>query len=151
MGKKYIQTSLREALITESTDADQIRTGRVCPYCGGEPEFVDSKEVYSRSYGMIYLCRPCSAWVGVHKGSRRALGRLANQELRTAKKRAHHYFDQLWQRAIQQRGLSKSKARNTAYAWLSREMDLPIEHTHIGMFTIEQCEEVVRLCMPYIR
>lgn len=54
-------------------------TGHICPYCGCFAEFVDSSCVYNgKSYGMIYLCRPCVAWVGVHKGTDNALGRLAN-------------------------------------------------------------------------
>lgn len=39
-----------------------------CDYCGKRAEFVDSKVVHGRSYGMIYLCRHCMAYVGVHKG-----------------------------------------------------------------------------------
>ena len=32
---------------------------------------------------MIYICKPCDAYVGVHKGTDKALGRLANKELRS--------------------------------------------------------------------
>lgn len=31
----------------------------ICPYCGKPAEYVDSKEIYGISYGMIYLCRDC--------------------------------------------------------------------------------------------
>ena len=42
-----------------------------CDYCGRRAEFVDSKVIYGKSYGMIYLCRCCPgyAYVGVHKGT----------------------------------------------------------------------------------
>lgn len=41
-----------------------------CPYCGERAEFVDSAEVYhGQSYGLIYLCRPCDAYVGCHECS----------------------------------------------------------------------------------
>lgn len=42
-----------------------------CDYCGRRAEFVDSKVIYGKSYGMIYLCRcrPGYAYVGVHKGT----------------------------------------------------------------------------------
>jgi hypothetical protein len=54
-----------------------------CPYCGQPAIYVDSAAVYRiGSYGMIYLCRPCQAWVGVHPGTDQPLGRLANAELR---------------------------------------------------------------------
>lgn len=70
----------------------------VCPYCGNKAELVDSAVVYGRSYGIIWLCYPCDAYVGVHKNSPRhaPLGRLANKELREWKMRAHEVFDQLW-------------------------------------------------------
>lgn len=74
---------------------DEILTGKICPYCGKPTEYVDSSVIYGRSYGMIYLCRDCKAYVGVHKGTDQALGRLANAELREAKKEAHFYFDQI--------------------------------------------------------
>ena len=53
-----------------------------CDYCGRQAEYVDSKVVYGKSYGMMYLCRNCMAYVGVHKGTDKPLGRLANAELR---------------------------------------------------------------------
>ena len=48
---------------------DELLTGKICPYCGKPTEFVDSSVIYGRSYGMIYLCRDCRAYVGVHKGT----------------------------------------------------------------------------------
>ncbi len=67
-----------------------------CDYCGRETEYVDSKVIYGKSYGKIYLCRNCMAYVGVHKGTDKPLGRLANAELRNWKKAAHAVFDPLW-------------------------------------------------------
>lgn len=108
-----------------------------CPYCGRLAEYVDSKVVYGKSYGMIYLCRNCMAYVGVHKGSDRPLGRLANAELRYWKKKAHAAFDPLWQR-----GPFKGY-RNAAYGWLAKKMGLPIDQTHIGMFDVGQCKQAI--------
>ena len=108
-----------------------------CPYCGNRAKFVDSKVIYGRSYGMIYLCRPCDAYVGVHKGTDQPLGRLANAELRDWKKRAHAQFDPIWQR-----GQFKGN-RGAAYDWLSKQMDLPKSETRIGMFDVSQCKRVV--------
>ena len=31
-----------------------------CDYCGRQAEYVDSKVVYGKSYGMMYLCRNCT-------------------------------------------------------------------------------------------
>ena len=71
-----------------------IFTGKICPYCGKETELIDSAEVYHGvSYGWMYICRPCDAYVGCYKGTKKALGRLANAELRKYKHEAHGVFD----------------------------------------------------------
>lgn len=110
-------------------------SGKICPYCGMPSEFVDSSVVYRQSYGMIYLCRDCDAYVGVHKGTDRALGRLAQRPLRKLKHDAHEYFDKIWQ--------LKYMNRKEAYAWLSRVLDLPPEYTHIGMFSEITCQRTI--------
>jgi len=79
------------------------------------------------------------AYVGVHKGSDKPLGRLANSELRNWKKAAHAAFDPLWKY-----GPYRGR-RNEAYRWLSEKMGTPIEFTHIGMFDVDQCRKVVRI------
>ena len=111
-----------------------------CPYCGRKAVYTDSAEVYhGYSYGMIYLCRPCGAWVGVHRGTDKPKGRLANAELRKWKMAAHDAFDPLWQTGIFKR------RRNAAYAWLAEQMGLPKEQTHIGMFDVAQCQKVIQI------
>lgn len=125
-----------------------IYTGKICAYCNKPTVYVDSIEVYGRSYGMIYLCRDCQAWVGVHKGTSEALGRVANDELRYAKKEAHFWFDGLWKHKIKQ-GESKKSARSGAYKWLSKALNIEPDQCHIGMFDVEQCEAVVELCKKY--
>jgi len=127
-----------------------VNTGLVCPYCSVQTVYADSAEVYSRSFGMIYLCRPCKAWVGVHKGTDMALGRLANEELREAKKEAHKYFDPLWIRKMR-RGFSKNKARNDAYKWLPKELGIEVNLCHIGMFDTDMCMRVIETCKKYYR
>ena len=126
---------------------NEILTGKQCPYCFEPTEYIDSKYVYSRSYGMIYICKPCNAWVGVHKDTNNALGRLANEELREAKKQAHKYFDQ-----IAKTGLINKiwpayhpnmSNRSKSYLWLSNQMGIPPSECHIGMMDIDQCQQVV--------
>ena len=111
-----------------------------CDYCGRRTEYVDSKVIYGKSYGMIYLCRNCMAYVGVHKGSDKPLGRLANAQLRYWKKEAHAAFDPLWKYG------SFKHRRNAAYAWLAEQMGLPVDKTHIGMFDVGQCKAVIQIC-----
>lgn len=110
-----------------------------CDYCGKRAEFVDSKIVYGKSYGMIYLCRHCMAYVGVHKGTDKPLGRLADAELRCWKKAAHAAFDPLWK-------YGRFKGfRNAAYGWLAGKMGLPREETHIGMFDVVKCKKAINI------
>jgi hypothetical protein len=130
------------------TQQDQIMQGKICPYCDKPTEFVDSKKVYGQSYGMIYLCQPCDAYVGVHKGSTEALGRLANRELRYWKKTAHAAFDILWNHKIN-KGTDKHTARTAAYKWLSQQTKITPELCHIEMMDVDQCKKVVEICKPY--
>lgn len=101
-------------------------------------EYVDSKIIYGKSYGKIYLCRDCNAYVGVHKGTDKPLGRLADKELRYWKKEAHAAFDPIWKNGAMYRG--------KAYLWLAEQMGLRTDETHIGMFDVEQCKKVVSIC-----
>lgn len=110
----------------------------LCPYCGARSMLVDSAEVYRRSYGPIYLCRPCQAWVGVHKGTTNPLGRLANAELRTWKMRAHAAFDPHWRGEKRKRGL--------AYGALAKALNIHRPDCHIGMFDLDACQRVVMAC-----
>lgn len=126
-----------------------IICGRICPYCHGKTKFMDSIKVYkNRSYGMVYACLPCSAWVGVHKKTNKALGRLANAELRQLKMQAHQYFDPIWQRAVDG-GVDKYTARNAAYKWLAKEMGIDRELCHIGYFNEKQCRQVLDIIFEW--
>jgi DNA-directed RNA polymerase subunit RPC12/RpoP len=110
-----------------------------CQYCGFEAVFVDSSEVYGKSYGMIYLCRRCGAYVGVHKGTKKPKGILANAELREWKKRAHAAFDPHWM------GHHRGQ-RDAAYAALARVMGKSKRDCHIGEFDVEDCRKVMEAC-----
>ena len=111
--------------------------GVICAYCKEPPVLVDSKIIYGTSYGKIWLCEKCNAYVGVHKGTEKPLGRLAKADLREAKKEAHLHFDKLWK--------SGKMKRSQAYQWLSDTLMIPSEFTHIGMFNKETCKKVIQL------
>jgi hypothetical protein len=116
------------------TMREDIAYARICPYCGSIPLLVDSKEVYGKSYGFLWKCPKCGAYVGCYPHSKRPLGRLANAQLRAAKHEAHNAFDQIWK--------SKKMKRTEAYFWIGEKLGLPHQFTHIGMFDVEQCEMV---------
>lgn len=132
-----------------------INSGLVCPYCNGKTEFVDSSVIYGKSYGMIYLCKPCNAYCGVHQGTDKSLGRLANKELREAKKEAHFYFDQIARTGlinkIWKEFIPEISNRNKAYLWLSNQIGIEKENCHIGMFDVEQCKKVIEICKPLVK
>ncbi len=122
----------------------------ICPYCNEPSKYVDSREVYGRSYGMIYLCRPCDAYVGVHKGTDKPLGRLANKQLREWKKMAHAAFDPLWKakfirRRAENPEYKKHYARGSGYKWLAGQLGIDGKDCHIGMFDVDMCRRVVNL------
>lgn len=112
-----------------------INKGLECPYCGNTSVYVDSVQIYGKSYGMIYLCKPCNAYCGVHKGTDNALGRLANKELRHWKKETHKYFDIIWKEGHEK--------RNKAYEYLANHLGIDREECHIGMFDVDKCKEAV--------
>lgn len=113
-----------------------------CPYCDRQAELVGGNKIYPHRpdliFKLFYLCEPCNAYVGCHHGTTKPLGRLANAELRQAKIAAHEAFDPIWR--------SGSKTRSSAYSWLAQQMSISKNNCHIGMFDIDQCKAVVRIC-----
>jgi polyhydroxyalkanoate synthesis regulator phasin len=73
--------------------------------------------------------------VGVHKGSNKPLGRMANSSLREWKKKAHSLFDPLWK--------SGNMSRNQAYNKMAKMMDMSKDEAHIGKFDESQCERLI--------
>lgn len=123
-----------------------------CRYCQTPAvltRYGDVDYPYFVDYGPIWVCAPCRAWVGCHPGTEKALGRLANAELRKAKQEAHAAFDRLWQRKIKKEQCSKSYARKAGYRWLSEQLGIPFKKTHIGYFDVEQCRRVVEVCTNF--
>lgn len=115
-----------------------VKTPTICPYCAGKVIFTDSAVLYhGKSYGDIYLCTNCNASVGVHKGTRKPLGTLANSVLKLKRRETHAVFDGWWQ--------SMRMNRTAAYQWLAEQMGLPVYRTHIGQFDMEQCERVIQI------
>lgn len=114
---------------------------KICEYCGNEADLVTGKDIYPQYPGLwnlwLWQCKPCKAHVGTHTNSKdhAALGRLANAELRKAKREAHAAFDPLWKNG--------QRSRKTAYKWLARKMGIDVNRCHIGWFDLDQCKMVV--------
>ena len=67
----------------------------------------------------------------------KTLGRLADEELREWKKKVHATFDRLWK--------EKFMKREMAYQWISKQLGIPRNITHIGMSDVEMCKKNVEL------
>jgi hypothetical protein len=109
----------------------------ICPYCNKPAELKDSSVIYGKSYGLIYICFPCNAYVGTHRGTSTPLGTLANSELRKLRKQCHSIFDLIWK--------SGKMSRFEAYVWLSKQLKIDINQCHIGMFDVDQCKKVMEV------
>lgn len=111
-----------------------------CNYCGKEAEWVNNKEIYGKSYGeknqMMWLCRPCNAYVGCHNNTKEPLGILANKELREIKIKAKNLFKEQY---ISKYGKSK------AYKYLAERMEIKPKEAHFGMFDIEMCNKFINI------
>lgn len=117
-----------------------------CDYCGKPAELVKSEHIYPHrpdlAFKSFWQCKPCRAYVGCHKHSDAVpLGRLANAELRKAKNRAHAAFDPLWK--------SGKMKRQSAYKWLSEQLNIDGKDCHIGMFDVDMCNRVVEVVKQY--
>ena len=117
----------------------------ICPNCGGAVECVSNSAIYKKEYGtwpFAYKCvsAPCDSYVGIHPRTDIPLGTLANKAVRAARKQAKAMLSPMWEID----GMEKT----SVYAWLAEKMGIKnIDHVHIGWFNIEQCNQVVEICL----
>lgn len=111
-----------------------------CQYCGREAIKVNGLDIYPHRPDLgklsFYQCKHCDAYVGTHNGTNKPLGTLANKNLRMARGLAHKSFDPLWKYG--------KLRRKDAYIGLSKFMGINVNVTHIALFNLEQCYEVVK-------
>ncbi len=114
-----------------------------CP-CGDRMEFKVSR------FGPYYRCRRwpmCDYKVSAHRTGPKKdqpFGTPATSKLRDLRVRAHEAFDTIWN--IHEDARVRGGARAEAYRWLARRLELTEETCHIGMFTEEQCLQVIEIC-----
>lgn len=117
----------------------RILQAEICPYCNSETVRTNETDIYGREYSGkdVVKCSnypKCDSYVGCHKTGE-PLGRLANNELRQLKVRAHEFFDKLWKEDHYKRGY--------CYQMLSEDLGIPQEYTHIGMFSEQTLRKVI--------
>lgn len=111
-----------------------------CPYCGSTVVLRSADGIYRDNSKDIklYVCTnypECDAYVRVHAGTNIPVGSLANHELRTLRRTAHHYFDQLYQ--------SGYMTKQDAYQWLADLISAPLSEAHIGHLGEYYCKHVI--------
>ena len=111
-----------------------------CPYCGKPVVYRSADGIYKDNSRdtMLYVCSDyprCDAYVRVHAGTNIPVGTLANHELRTLRRTAHHYFDQLYQSGIM--------TKQDAYQWLADQISAPLSQAHIGYLGEYYCKQVI--------
>lgn len=72
-------------------------------------------------------------------------GNATKGKLYASRIAAHAAFDKRWQRN-RPSGLGTYAARDLAYRWLAKKLDLSLQDCHIGQFDIPTCEQVVDVC-----
>lgn len=106
----------------------------LCGECGSAMVLRNSR------HGKFYGCTTfpkCRGTHGCHPDGL-PLGVPANQETKLARIAAHDVFDAFWKR--------KKMPRNHAYKWLAEQLRISTKECHIGRFTKEQCELVMKVC-----
>lgn len=108
----------------------------ICDYCR------QPAEISSTPRGPIWLCAPCDAWVPIHSNSKTAMpmGRLANAELREAKRQ----FNQAIRPIIDMAG------RRRAYEWLAGAMVLSAHACDGHRFDLDQARAATQLCIQHL-
>ena len=133
------------------TDFELIIAGKICPYCNCTTVLVPGDIIYPHKTNdqprpqyldkFYYQCvENNDHYVGTYADNITSLGRIADAALRQWKNKGHLTFDPLWKTK------KLFRSQQEAYDWLSQKMNLPLAHTHFGMFTIEQCIEAIRHC-----
>lgn len=112
-----------------------------CPYCGSPVIYRSADGIYRENSKdvMLYVCShypECDAYVRVHAGTRKPVGELANHELRTLRRIAHQYFDQLHSTGVM--------SKQDAYRWLADLIGAPLSEAHIGLLGEYYCNLVIK-------
>lgn len=111
-----------------------ITKPKYCNLCGGDVIYTSNAVIYGKEYGSgkCYLCTECGAYVGTHiPQPEKAMGILADAQMREKKKECHAIFDKMW---------NNGKERSHLYKKLAKEMNMKLEDCHFGYMDIQDLE-----------
>ncbi len=143
----------------------------LCQHCPDvEAVLVGGEVIYPRRGDLhakfFWRCPDCGAYCGCHPGTKKALGRPANKELREARMKLHNQrVDPLWRTAIETGNyhpedaraakMITNAARSRTYAFLAEKLGIDVNRCHIAMFDIDMCRRawsaLFRVSYPEIR
>lgn len=112
----------------------------ICGECGAP------MQLSRGGYGPFWSCTRwprCAGTHGAHSDGR-PLGIPASAVTRRARIQAHAAFDQLWC------GTPRMMKRQAAYRWMQQAMQLSESDAHMGSFTVEQCDRLIRLVTAHL-
>ncbi len=115
-----------------------------CTYCNKKTEWVSNEKIYGRRYGksyMMWLCEPCDAYVGCHNNSKKALGTLANKQLRELRKESKNLFITKYLH----RWDCANHIKDSMYKRLADELKIKVSECHFGLFDETMCKKVIEL------
>ena len=128
----------------------EINAAPYCPYCGRRSVLRPAEYVYGANTinisDQLYVCAGypgCNAYVGVHEGTTKPMGSLANPELRNKRIRAHRAINHIIEKGYM--------SKDDIYALLSLRLNVPRKETHIGRFSDYLCEQTILECEKVLK
>lgn len=126
----------------QDTENNYLPRPIVCDCCGSHRIRLTTELAIYRNqhtaWGLLYHCTVCTALVGVHSGTSRPLGTLANKRNRKLRSYAHKFFDKLWKNG--------HLTRPNAYLRLAHTLNIEKDKCHIAMFNEIECQNVIDFC-----
>lgn len=110
---------------------------KLCPHCGGVVELTQANRFYHRAPAkcMIYRCVKCTASVSCKPGTNIAIGFLADETTRAARKSLHTKMTQYLE--------AKKINKEDFYDWMQRELELPFSRRGIGWLNKYECLKMI--------
>lgn len=118
-----------------------------CNICGGDVIYTTNDNIYGKKYGSgyCYYCTNCGAYVGTHKPyPKKALGLLANSEMRKWKIICHDLFDSMWKGKAGQK-----RIRAQLYKKLANELGISVSECHFGWFDLPMLKRAYDLLISW--
>ena len=119
-----------------------VECGRMGRLKSGRDAYPNKPEKHNQAF---YVC-DCGALVSCHPGTAVAAGRPASSTTRGLRWKAHQLLDSFWLGDGNRSAIATGFARKRAYKWLARELGRPVNLTHIGWMSAEECRLVIAAC-----